>query len=344
MSETESPIERQERDLAQASCPRCGYDQRGVIATWSVACPLRGTCAECALEWWWADVLNPTLALPAWNIETAENWPQSAVRTIRTTFMLVRPFHFWRQVRMTHELRAQKLWFSFVWFPLLLYAIFAVSSGVTAWRTLGYTTAPKYEKLVTSVYATILPFSQQPPRWLLRPSGLPQWSPAMFSTAGLGLQIDDFRRVGTALLVADIRLLPFPYGLKSLIWLIALGLMATMTPLSFAVIPFSRTQAKVKVVHLIRIGLYSLIPIGLVIVIGHGIGILMWIGLSYWLVIKLVATSVFWYPMFLAVWWSAAAKNYLRMPHAWVLGTSFASIGFLATLLIAAVLTMLFHG
>ena len=36
-----------------AKCPRCGYDLRGAIATWTEQCPLHGTCAGCGLQFAW---------------------------------------------------------------------------------------------------------------------------------------------------------------------------------------------------------------------------------------------------------------------------------------------------
>ena len=53
------------------SCPRCGYDQRGVIAQWTDTCDLDGRCTECGLAFEWARVLNPKKFAPPWSVECA---------------------------------------------------------------------------------------------------------------------------------------------------------------------------------------------------------------------------------------------------------------------------------
>ncbi|MFB3103994.1 MAG: hypothetical protein ACE1ZA_03615, partial [Pseudomonadales bacterium] len=52
-----------------ARCPRCGYDLRGAIGTWADQCPLHGTCAECGLQFVWAEVLHPEKFEPQWCVE-----------------------------------------------------------------------------------------------------------------------------------------------------------------------------------------------------------------------------------------------------------------------------------
>ena len=39
-------------------CPKCAYDLRGTMGDWSNACPLRGICPECGLEFEWADMIG----------------------------------------------------------------------------------------------------------------------------------------------------------------------------------------------------------------------------------------------------------------------------------------------
>ena len=42
-------------EQAHRDCPRCGYDLSGEIATWTEACPVRGLCTECGLEFAWGE-------------------------------------------------------------------------------------------------------------------------------------------------------------------------------------------------------------------------------------------------------------------------------------------------
>lgn len=53
-------------------CPRCGYDQSGIVATWGDRCPLRGRCSECGLDFWWRQVMPEQVLGPAWSVEHGE--------------------------------------------------------------------------------------------------------------------------------------------------------------------------------------------------------------------------------------------------------------------------------
>ena len=39
-------------------CPKCSYDLRGTMGDWSLACPLRGVCPECGLQFEWAEMIG----------------------------------------------------------------------------------------------------------------------------------------------------------------------------------------------------------------------------------------------------------------------------------------------
>src|SRR5688500_9379942 len=95
------------RDFSQSDvrCPRCGYDQRGVIAAWSGECPLHGTCAECGLEFAWAELLNPKLFVPDWCVESQKGLAALPVRAVRTLTRTITPWRMWREIRMTHPVR-----------------------------------------------------------------------------------------------------------------------------------------------------------------------------------------------------------------------------------------------
>ena len=43
------------------TCPRCGYDLSGIVASWTNSCPLTGICSECGLKFRWGAVLMPLL-------------------------------------------------------------------------------------------------------------------------------------------------------------------------------------------------------------------------------------------------------------------------------------------
>lgn len=85
---------------AGPACPRCGYDQSGLHATWTASCPLSGVCSECGLEIDWRDLLNPVFTHQGRLFEHArrrlgraffESWWRALV-----------PSAFWRWISITH--------------------------------------------------------------------------------------------------------------------------------------------------------------------------------------------------------------------------------------------------
>lgn len=100
---------------ANPSCPRCGYDQSGVIASWVESCPLQGTCSECGLEFAWYDViLANRLRVPGFFEHMSGLQPRAAWRTWVWTLW---PAKFWRRVRLEHPVRLSRAW---LWLLLLL--------------------------------------------------------------------------------------------------------------------------------------------------------------------------------------------------------------------------------
>lgn len=92
------------------TCPRCGYDLRGTMTTWTRACPLEGTCTECGLAFEWADVFDRTRKEPAWCVEHARRgiWP--VTRAIVATFLRSwLPWRFWHRLQLHHHIRISRL-------------------------------------------------------------------------------------------------------------------------------------------------------------------------------------------------------------------------------------------
>ena len=99
-----------ERNLAgRARCPRCGYDLRGAITTWTDQCPLHGTCTECGLQFVWAEVLHPEKFEPQWCVEFAPRWRQILRACVRTFARSFWPFGFWRALKMSMPIRWRRL-------------------------------------------------------------------------------------------------------------------------------------------------------------------------------------------------------------------------------------------
>jgi hypothetical protein len=89
-------------------CPRCGYDQRGEIVRWESACPMDGRCTECGLTFEWGDVLSMKRGRLPWCIEHVER--RAIPRgTVNTLVKSLRPWRFWRQLRLSHIMRLRRL-------------------------------------------------------------------------------------------------------------------------------------------------------------------------------------------------------------------------------------------
>ena len=80
--------------MASAACPRCGYDQTGVIHSWPAAgaCPLRSACAECGGALEWSEVLDPANAGSSFEYGRRPSWS----RWVRTSLGVFRPSQFWQ--------------------------------------------------------------------------------------------------------------------------------------------------------------------------------------------------------------------------------------------------------
>jgi hypothetical protein len=89
-------------------CPRCGYDQSGLIATWTESCPLAALCTECGYSFDPADAIHPTRKRLPWLYEHAKHW-WSVRAWWRTVLMLLWPPLFWKRVRPEHEVRVGRL-------------------------------------------------------------------------------------------------------------------------------------------------------------------------------------------------------------------------------------------
>ena len=125
-----------------ARCPRCGYDLRGLVATWEDRCPLEGVCSECGLKLRWAEVLVPEKFEPAWCVEFAAGRfaiVRGSIRTLLCSFM---PWRFWSSLNMAHGIVRRRLAIYVVFLLLLPLVGYATEQVVLAVRV-------RYEVAVT---------------------------------------------------------------------------------------------------------------------------------------------------------------------------------------------------
>jgi hypothetical protein len=120
------------------ACPRCGYDQRGVIDTWIECSPVLGRCAECGLEFRWVSVLQPFRFAPQWSIEFEPKRRRLVHAAARTITRSLRPWWFWRRFNMSHPVRGGRLamYVALLLLPLALIYVGAQTTVALRVRTL----------------------------------------------------------------------------------------------------------------------------------------------------------------------------------------------------------------
>ncbi len=116
------------------TCPKCGYDQSGEVATWESQCPLEGRCPECGLVFAWGEVFDPVLNDLYWYVEHGKSLMAMVRRTPRTLAWLILPHRFWQAVDVTKRVA---IWRLMIWVLLLMvgaHLLVSVPYGFGAWH------------------------------------------------------------------------------------------------------------------------------------------------------------------------------------------------------------------
>ncbi len=268
-----------------SACPRCGYDQSGIVASWRDSCPLEGKCSECGLEFAWADVLNPQLAWPRWSFEHARKhlvWSY-----LCTVFMALLPRRFFAGIRMEHPIRFDRLAMLLVICPIVLYFGFAAIVAAIQYKFYRYnwgTPGPPSFTLADVGKSALWPYADGETLWY-----------ALRSPTTLG---------------------------------IALGApIALLMPLAFLLLPATFRRMKIRVAHVVRVGIYALVAPAIfwsmLMVVWAAYETLQvhfygnfprWLpseSLTGWMVAGGSPLLALWAPYF---WWRAG-KQYLKLPR-----------------------------
>lgn len=293
------------------ACPRCGYDQRGVVATWDDLglCPLTGVCSECGLEFAWDEVAGNLRRFPHWSFEHGRGLAPR--RFWGTLARALWPWSLWSGLRMEQKTSARRV----AWFLLLTLALChgAVAAG-RVWDAMGGL-----------------------PLRVLLAAPLDQWwgyRQVRWAAESLAWP---YRNEGTwGTLTVD----------RVTLWL---ALCAAAVPLGFVLLRASMKQARLRWSHLWRIWAYSLVGV-LALAAGaslasNALGVQFEAGL--W------PSNVFASPsqgavlvaigaparlgltfLWLVIFWSVATRRYLRLPHAWGVGSAVVGIAFLLVTLL----------
>ncbi len=291
-------------------CPRCGYDQSGIIATWAESCPLDGVCSECGLEILWAEVLSPNYAPPAWSYEHARRL--GVVSLAATLGRALSPPVFWGSLRLTHPVVVPRL-VALIVLVIVMGHMAAAGAGAAA----AYRVAANAPPLAMRVW---LPGTgaQGRPRFVTRPApaGPSPWESAIRGAiwpygADRLWQLVPRSMVRRGAVVADA-------GIELLVFVAAI-------PPGFLILGDTLRKCKVLKRHLLRGAAYSLTGPLLVWCAGSVVaaagGFVPW-RLGF-------ALGVGW----LILYWMSFVKTYLRLTHAgWVTLAMLTIAGLLTTI------------
>lgn len=332
------------------SCPRCGYDQSGVISSWGEseppACPLDGVCSECGLEFAWRDLLNPTVALELRFFEHAR--AKKAWSLLLTVWRALHPASFWRWVRMEHEIVPRRLAVATLAGMCLMHA------GVTLAAT----------ALVVAWHGFVLVGSEDY-RGVFGDWGAAAIAHTLWPLGDLRDIAADLIGGGTAWTVSNPRITIVQFGEREPLirtWLSVALLTTLLTPFSFLCLPDTLNRARVRRGHLARIAAYQLVTVPAVI----GTPMLVWLASS--LVAAVIeclefgrkddfAATGFWsfeeghgrlaaalILLSCGYWWWTASRYYLRLQATKVVVPVMYFVSLLAALTVAALIPSLRTG
>jgi hypothetical protein len=113
-------------------CPRCGYDQSGVVATWVDRCAVEGRCSECGTAFKWVDLFDPSRQTIPWYVEHASGMSAMLLRTGGTLTRMVLPWQLWSRVGVTARTHPARLWVWVVLASLCMQLLGAAPIGIMA--------------------------------------------------------------------------------------------------------------------------------------------------------------------------------------------------------------------
>lgn len=315
------------RWLARPACPRCGYDQSGVVASWTSECPARGTCSECGLDFRWRDVLDGRALPPPWSFE--HGGPLSAPRLGSTIARSLWPRTLWRRLEMHHPVRPARLLVVALASPLLAHLICAGARIVR-------------QGLDAAAAGTLYAWTPPPP-----PRPPPPPGPGFMGFGGWAgpppfglpdaLAIVAWPYEPTASLFSY----HAGYALATVAWCAAVAL---AVPATIGLLRQTMRAARVRPVHLVRgVGL-SVAPVTALASAAIAAPLV-----AYELALRgggwsgrlpEVAPAAGWLAaaLALAAWWASFTRRYLRLPHAGWVALAGAVIGALLAVIVLTVL------
>lgn len=321
---------------APIRCPRCGYDQRGLVSSWRDYCPLQSVCTECGLHIEWRAVFDPTVTLPRWCVEAPRSAWAASAQFFGTAWRCWLSGKLWRGVQMFHPTQWPRLSGWIAGWLLLIVLSAMLANGLTAlglWSAIAAGGARGVPLTTTGAWpvflqATLLPLSGK---------SIGQYTLPGFAGTLYAAPADFF----------------VPLLRRMWVWLTLLHAAPVCCGLTFAALPVSRRRAKIRWSHIGRSVCYAYGLVGLVAVLmllqrgenalagytgfpravpmgaAGPAGVQSLRLLAGVVAISGTALAVALVPATLGFWWSCA-RNYLRMEQAWAVALSVTIIGLLA--------------
>lgn len=279
-------------------CPKCGYDQSGLVDTWTDRCPLQGMCTECGLEFDWADVMDPKRVRLHWYSEHASGFKQMLARTPSTILRLLYPPVFWSRVTVMMEVRLRWLLLWALTVALAAHLFASVYVGLGFWAEHGqwqYGSFSTYLGNYGSLGIVRLIFNA-----VFAQIAYMEFDPAGEPVFGFGVTFYS-QLTGSWFVI-------LPYAGLTGLWLIVL-----------LVIPTTRRLAKLRGVHIARATIISGLLIWVIFEWFRALcGLDMWTGTWKWL-----DKSLGWFFIALAVWflvfWASAVRTGWKIRPSWLL-------------------------
>ena len=323
---------------------------------------MRGTCTECGLAIYWAEVLVPEKFEPPWCVEYVKPLRRFAWAWVHTVVRSGRPFLFWSTLKMSMSTRPARLTAYVV--MLLLPMLFA---GISIQTVVAIQVRNLVQQQMQSQQAQAVGYVAQLQR-MLRDANLaahhrrtiqqqlasmntsPTWSiNHSYGAAVAEAVLLPWQSISYGTTTWSGGTVPYvaPRDLHSMLlgqtiggrssWrtenailtasCFSVGMwIALAMPLAFVLLPISRRRAKVRWGHLARVTCYGMvIPAAIVtcmlgcIAVGYAYSDARdaSIGLAH-------ALGRYGMVLCILVWWVAAIRCYLRIPHGWAIAPIFA--------------------
>ena len=327
---------------------------------------MRGTCTECGLSIHWAEVLVPEKFEPPWCVEYVKPLRRFGWAWVQTVARSGRPFRFWSTLKMSMPTRPARLTAYLVMLLLPILFAWVTLQTVVAIRVrnlvqqqmqsqqqqvLGYVKMLQSSLKDENLSAQRRLDLQRQLAWV---TATPIWTVNhSYSAAVAEAVLFPWRSSsgGTMTLSGVAQGYVAPCDLYATLsnqtvrgrsaWRMegavltrrcfGVGMWIAITmPLAFVLLPISRRRAKVRWGHLARVACYGLVIPAAIVTCMLGCVVVGYFFAGWQTRLDRVAHAVGRFGMVLGVivWWAAAIRCYLHIPHGWAIAPIFAILVF----------------